>query len=254
MRKKAFGTLGLALLLCLGAFSAAMASQTEMIKAMADMDRVFIPCLALTNKAKIGPSTKAVTKFKNMWTGFAAKYSKAMPNDADWSSDIEMSSGAIQNAYNAITKDKDCEGAHHALEEVRFNTLQMRTRNKIPYYLDYLNQFHEVMEPLVHDYVGKAPSSWTPEDMKEMARNTAEAHAAWKTAAGAKLDAAQWGFKPGKMDKLHKVYAQGDENFNALQKALASGDKKTAAKSLNKVKPIYSQAFKLFGDFKQFMK
>ena len=244
--------IGLALIFSSLTGSAALADQGEMIKAMVELDRVFIPCLALTNKQKVGPSTKAIAKFKSMWSEFSAKYAKAMPNDGEWISDIDMVTEASESAFKAISQDKDCEGAHHALEEVRFAVLQMRTRNKIPYYLDYLNNYHEAMEPLVHDV--KAPADWTDDDIKQMGEAADKAHQAWQTAASAQFDTEAWGFKPAKVEKLKQVYANGNQNFEALGKALASGDKKTAMAALKQVKPIYSQTFKLFGDFKQFMK
>ena len=252
MLKRSIGIAGLVLVLSLGCIGAAAAGQAEIIKSMAAFDRVFIPSLAMTNMEKVGPSTKAIAKLKELWAGFAADYGKAMPNDSEWAGDIEMTSEAIDRAYQSISKDKDCEGAHQALEEVRFNTLQMRTRNKIPYYLDYLNQYHEAMEPLVHDFAQKTPADLKAEDFEGLKKSAIQAQNVWKTAAQAPFDAQAWGFKPGQVEKLKTIYAKGEKNFSALQKALDAGDAQAAAASIKQVKPIYSQAFKLFGDFKQF--
>jgi hypothetical protein len=231
----------------------ALAASMDLVKDMAAIDRVFIPCLSLTNMNKVGPATKAVTELKKLWADFSSRHAKAMPGDSDWTGDLEMAAEAIAEAHEAISQSKDSEGAHHSLEEVRFIMLQMRIRNNVPYYLDYLNQYHEVMEPLIHGAAEKAPSAWSTGDVQNLQNNAAEALTAWNLAAQAKLDPAIWDLKPGQVKKLKEAYAQGGHNLSTLVEALNNGDKQTAAKALKKVKPYYSKCFKLFGDVKRFM-
>jgi hypothetical protein len=246
----------LVFMFCLGLLisGGAQASSQAILKDMADFDKVFIPSLSLTNKNAVGPSTKAIKAVKEKWAAFTAKYAKAMPNDSDWAGDLEMGKEAIGKAFMEITQNKDCDAAHNELEEVRFITLQMRTRNKLPYYLDLLNQYHEDMEPLIHSVDISKAKSWGEKELADIAKSAEVAKKSWASAAKARIDRDALGFSDQQVKKLKQAYKAGLDNFAALDNALASSDRAGIVKAIKRVKPHYKSAFKLFGDFKRFKK
>lgn len=81
------------------------------------------------------PSKKAMKILKQNWKTFRARYYDSNPQDPLWKNDFDKIDNQIMEADNIVKGGKDLMQAHEALEEIRIITKDLRTRNKIVYYI-----------------------------------------------------------------------------------------------------------------------
>ena len=134
--KKILVLVGISILFLTTAASAG--SQTDLIKAFVSFDQAFIPPLAITNQEKVKPSKKAMAILNQNWSHFKAAYENHNPADPDWKKDFDYADAQIKKANATVNSGKDLFSAHETLESVRIQFMELRRRNKIDYYVDWL--------------------------------------------------------------------------------------------------------------------
>jgi hypothetical protein len=229
-------------------------SQSDLLKAFVDFDRAFIPPLAITNAEKVKPSRKAMAVLINNWKQFKAAYQNHKPDDPQWAKDFDYADRQIKKAADIVDSGKDLFSAHEILETVRILFMELRRRNKVDYYIDYLTEFHEYMEAIFHAGKDHTVDSLTADDIADLKNHYEEAAKLWITIGDLPFDKSLYGFSDQKYKKMKNFMARETESLDRLKKAIDSGDKPAIIKAALGIKPNYAKAYKMFGDFERVKK
>jgi hypothetical protein len=248
MMKPLLKALGLAFL-ALGLSSPALAGNFDQLAAkMAAFDQAYIPALMLTKTGPQASAQKALDDALKIWAEIKTASPKSV--DGEWKKDFDLVDQALADGDAAI-KENDLFASHSELEIIRLALLELRTRHKIPFYLDHLNRFHEVMEPISH--LGEMkPEELDQAKAAELKKLLQEARSTWPTDPPTKGDPCFASLNPKKLAQLGTALKAGSANLDKLEKALAQGDNKAILMAAKKTKPFYAKAFKLFGDFAKY--
>jgi hypothetical protein len=215
--------------------------------AMVSFDKAYIPVLALTSQGKADAAAKAMTILKAQWSDWV-KANAGAYTDAGWARDIERI-GQIVSRTEGLIARSDLAGAHEALEEIRNILMAQRDARAIPYFVDGLNHYHTVMEELAEVTAGKNVDNLTSEDLKKLASLTPQARVLWTQAQLAPFDAAAYGFASAKAEELRRTMQGTLASIDAVDQAARSGDKAAVLKAVDGLKPAFTKAFLMFGDF-----
>lgn len=229
--------------------AAAPLSAATVTDAMVSFDKAYIPVLALTSQGKADAAAKAMSILEALWPDWVKANANAYA-DAGWSRDIERIGQIIGRTEGLIAKS-DLAAAHEALEEVRNILMKQRDARAIPYYVDGLNHYHEAMEELTAVTTGRSVDSLTSEDLKKLASLAPEARALWTQAQQAPFDAAAYGLAAPRADELRKAMQGTLASIDAVAQAVSAGDKAAVLKAVDGLKPAFTKAFLMFGDFER---
>lgn len=222
-----------------------------LMKDFVSFDRAFIPPLALTNAEKLNPSKEAMGLLKENWDSFKAKQYNANPNDPKWKSDLDKVDQKIFEAAAIVRTEKNLSEAHEILEQIRFIFMELRKRNGIEYYIDYLSDFHEHMEAIMHTVQERDPASFSAKDKDYVAREFDQADKTWKRIETAAFDKDFYGFSDQRLARMKECLKLETEALNNLKKALEGEDKALIIKAAKGIRPNYAEIYKLFGDFER---
>jgi len=244
MRKFMLGLLLPCLLFILPA-----AVHADIIKDFVAFDRAFIPPLAITNQEKVNPSKKAMKILMQNWEGFKAKYYDSNPQDPGWKEDFDHIDQQIQKAAEIVKSGTNLMSAHEALEEIRIITLELRTRNKMDYYLDPLTEFHTLMEAIFHTGKDNKPEDLDQGMITDLKETVTEAQALWQKIGSMPFDKDLYGFTDQMVGQMKGYQRAETAALDKVQKAIEGGDKKAILQAAMGVKDNYAQVYKMFGDF-----
>lgn len=216
------------------------------------LDRAFIPPLALTNQEKINPSKKAMEVLKAQWAQFKANHYKAEPKDPKWKQDLDRVESKIIEAEQVILEEKNLMDAHELLETIRYALKAARNRNGIDYYIDYLSEFHEHMEAIVHMATERDAGSFADKDLEFLDRECEEAIRVWLQVQTFAFDKELFGFSDSQETRRKELLEREAQALHKLQEALKVDDRMLIIKSAKEIRPYYSQLYMLFGDFRPF--
>jgi hypothetical protein len=255
-RPKALGVLLLSLLLLVGAASGALAQQAaeggspaELVAGMVAFDRAYIPVLALSNQNKPDASLRAMTVLDDQWLSFSRKFAARYP-EAGWKQGVERT-GAVLAASRALLKKGDLAGAHAALEEVRDIWVRLRESVSIPYYVDYLNRYHESMEEVTAVTSGRTPATLGEAQIEQLRSLLPEARRRWEAAVGADFDASMYGFSAARVESLRTAEQAVLQGIGQVAQALLKGDREVIIRTVEAMKPAFTKTFLMFGDFER---
>jgi hypothetical protein len=243
----------LAALLFAGAASAALAQQpgggstAELVAGMVAFDKAYIPVLALSNQNKPDASLKAMAVLGAQWTSFSTRFAALYP-EADWTQGVDRTD-AVLAAAEALLKKGDLPGAHAALEEVRDIWVHLRERRSIPYYVDYLNRYHEGMEAVTGVTSGLTAASLGDEQIARVRALLPEARQRWEAAVAASFDAAAYGFSAARVESLRTAQQAVLQGIGQVERALQKGDREAIIRAVEAMKPAFTKTFLMFGDF-----
>ena len=229
-------------------------SQIELIQAFVSFDQAFIPPLAITNQEKLKPSKKAMAILNQSWSQFKTAYYDYSPADPDWKKDFDYADAQIQKANEIVNSGKNLMGAHEALESVRFQFMQMRKRNQIDYYVDYLTEFHEYMEAIFHAGQDSDAESLTADDINELKNQYEEAARLWQKVSTMPFDKTLYGLSDEKFSQMKELTVKETEALNQLKEAIDAKDNPRILNAAMGIKPNYAQLYKLFGNFERIQK
>jgi hypothetical protein len=223
-------------------------AQAELLDSFAELDRAYVPALALTKMGTAEASDKALGKLKRQWRAFNAKYANAVPNDAGWKKDFASVGEAISEAAEHLANGQQLE-AHESLEAIREILLEARRRNDMDYYLDRLTEFHTTMEEIVLAVKVEQPSDLTPDEINKIRQLAGKAVEQWDDVKSTPFPSQRFGFHEEKLAKRKQLLQAETMALEKLERALAANDKAEIVATGMAIKPIFAQSFMLFGTF-----
>jgi len=240
------------ILLVAALFSGNALGSEGLMKDFVLLDRAFIPPLLLTNQKKADPSKKAMEVLKAQWAQFKKNHYSAQPKDPGWKQDLDRVESKIMEADQIVLGEKDLMEAHEILETIRYALKSTRSRNGIDYYIDYLSEFHEHMEAILHTANERDEGSFSEKDLQFVTGECAEATRIWTQVQGLPFDRELFGFSDAQEARRKELLEKEAQALQRLQKALEGNDKKLIIASAKEIRPPYSQLYLLFGDFTRF--
>ncbi|MGW8246791.1 MAG: hypothetical protein ACWGOV_01665 [Acidiferrobacterales bacterium] len=229
------------------ALSAPLA-KADIVKDMVHLDQVYIPVLAMTSDEKLQPARAAMKSLKPVWQSFNHKYG-TYGDDPNWETDMDKIGARIDAAGKIIARGTRLKDAHEELEHVRMIFLNMRDRNAIDYFIDYLTRFHEPMEEIVLTVKGKTPDKLSASDIDRIKHVLPRAMLLWDATSAAKFDPAVYEFNKKQTEALRGLIKNEQQALANLDDALKANDKKKIIAAGVAIKPNFAKVFKSFGRF-----
>lgn len=218
---------------------------TSLLTDMAALDQAYIPVLALTTQNDAVGSRKSMDTLLTKWNAFKGTYYTAMPQDPQWKPDLDTVDATI-NSANARINEGNLSAAHAGLEQFRLTMLDLRTRNKIDYFIDNLTRFHAPMETIVLAALDKTPDKV---DVATIRQAYPDAVKKWNAVKSGKIDATLYGFTPDKLAQIQSLMANQTRALDNLGAALDSGNTTTIGTAAVAIKGPFSILFSSFGKF-----
>jgi hypothetical protein len=222
-------------------------TKKDIQKDFASFDRVYIPALSMTNQGEKEQSKTTMLSLKENWKAFKDKYYKYNSKDSQWEKSFNDVDQKIIQADEIVNSDGNLSKAHESLEGIRTIFMELRKKNNMDYYVDYLTEFHEPMEAIVLTVKGKTPDTLTNADIEKLQKLLPDALSIWNRLDSAKFDKSVFGFSDEKSELMRKHIKQEFESLNKLKDSIVSGDKKMIIQSAMGVKPNFVNVFLLFG-------
>lgn len=226
--------------------------QTAFEKDCAAFDRGYIPALVATKSGNMIASQNAITNLNRFWKVFKQNYAGSYDADTQWPADFNQVEAKLLAATQIVQNGGPLTRAHDELESIRTTLMELRLRNGIVYYLDYLTRYHEPMEAIVRMASEKTPETLSDSDVERMSDAAARARQLWIEVKSAKFDAVLFGFEEGKVNALQHRIEEEDKALAALRTALRSDDRSMVIEKAKALQPPFAELYKLFGDFSSF--
>jgi hypothetical protein len=227
-------------------------SKDELRRDMVRLDKVYIAALALSSQGKTAETRKAMQELTRAWRDFSDRYRGANPADALWQKDFDDVAHRIDEAAAIAASERKVTDAHEALEEVRAVLSQLRARNGIEHFVDYLTAFHEPMEDIVLTAKDKTAAQLNDGDVARIRALLPEAEARWRRVAAAPFDAATLQLDAEAYARARRLMQLEEQALAELSAALGSGDRARIAKAAVAIKPSFAALFMTFGDFRPY--
>jgi hypothetical protein len=221
----------------------------ELVAGMVAFDRAYIPALALSNAAKPEAALKAMTILKDQWSIFARQFGSRFP-EAEWKQGFERTAVVLDRSEELVRMG-DLPGAHVALEEVRDIFVSLRDRQSIPYYVDFLNRYHESMEEVTAVTAGLTAGTLEEKQVQQVGALLPEARRKWQATLDAPFDAGVYGFPVARADELRKAEEAVLLGIGRVEQALRSADREALVRTVEAMKPVFTKTFLMFGDFER---
>ena len=221
----------------------------KLLKQMVHFDQVYIPTLAFTSDEIVKLSRDAMKSLLPEWNKFRTGYQNSNSIDPQWSTDFDRVDGYISDAQKIIDSGKNLHDAHEKLESIRIILMNLRTRNGIDYFIDYLTRFHEPMEKIVLAAKGKTAETFSENDLEIIRKDLPTAKYLWKQIEDNKFDSNLFEFNASKKILLKKLIDDERHALNRLDTTLERQDKNKIILAAVGIKPGFARIFKLFGTF-----
>ncbi|MEI6877279.1 MAG: hypothetical protein WCL50_19365 [Spirochaetota bacterium] len=222
----------------------------NLVPAMVNLDRQYIPALGLSGQPdQLAKAKTAFLGFESTWNSFRSGIASQPGFDGEWGADLAKIDQVVQKAKAALIGDSNGPKAHEELEAVRMTLLDARQRQKVPYFVDYLTLYHNSMEDLINGKPAKPLKDWSATEKLGFAADLDISIARWN-----KLRAME-GLLP---DYALAAAAQGTYTaqwqtiasiMSGIKIASEAGDDKAFAEKFGQLKPNFIKTFFLFGDF-----
>lgn len=226
--------------------------QHNILRSMAEFDRIYIPALLFTNLQKQRESEIALERLSREWNGFNRKFYgvkfKYGVNITDrfWKEDFERVNTLITTAEVLVIEEKLPE-AYGKLEKVRIAFRELRHRNGLDYFLDGIHEFHSSMEQILLTLRGK--DNLTDKDLDGLRSLFKQAQASWAKVARSEVDPELFGFDPEKIKAIRKRVKDEEMMLAGFAAALSSKDTDNIFQAATDLKPNFVVLYKAFGDF-----
>lgn len=223
--------------------------QNALFADMVALDRSYIPALAYTSQGKLDAARSSMQRLIGQWEDFKSRNLEMQNKDPLWDEDMDRVETRIQAARRILQQGGDTLPAHEELEHIRDVMLEVRERNNIDYFIDYLTRFHESMETIVLSVKDKEAEMISGEDIQRLRAETEDAYQLWQDVLDARFDARVFGFDEKHQARLAQLKAQERDALETLRQALQGDDKQAIRSAALAIKPIFAKLFMLFGDF-----
>ncbi|OGW35527.1 MAG: hypothetical protein A2X58_00775 [Nitrospirae bacterium GWC2_56_14] len=239
----------------------ASAKDKDLVQAMADFDKAYIPPMFFTSSNSKPLSVKSMAICKSEWEKFTGAYYDYRPNYANWQSYFVTINEAVAEADVIVTSCAlnpsctDVVPAHEPLELVRLTMRELRTHNGFPKFnTDALTAFHEPMEAIVLTVKGKTPDMIDEATIAALYAHLDEAFFLWRKVEKCPLDPELWHFTDQQVTDYYTYLFQERLALTTFKDALDSGNKLAIIQTGVGVKPTFVKAYTLFGDFARVMR
>ena len=236
-------------LLAAGISALAESPRERLLSDMAELDRAYIPVLALTSQEKEELSWQAMGTFERQWREFKSSHYEEHPEDVSWKSDFDVVEAHISEARTRILSRLDLKTAHQELEPIRTILLKLRQRHGMEYFLDYLTEFHEPMETIVLLGKSKTPETMTPADVQRLRKLTLLAEQSWKAVINAAVDSPAFPLDAEKVEQIRPLIDLESKAIKRLKDLIESNDVAALPAAAVGLKPNFAKLFMSFGKF-----
>jgi hypothetical protein len=239
----------------------ASAKDEDLVQAMADFDRSYIPPMFYTSNNNKPLSIKSMAIYKAEWAKFSGAYYDYRSDYANWQSYFVAIEEALAEADNIVSScalNPACTNvvpAHEPIELVRLTMQELRTRNGFPKFnTDVLTAFHEPMEAIVLSVKGKTPDTLDDATIAMLHSYIDEAFSRWSKVEKCPLEQQLWHLTDQQVTDYYTSMFQEELALTMFKNALDSGNKSAIIQTGVAVKPTFVKMYTLFGDFARVMK
>jgi uncharacterized protein YsxB (DUF464 family) len=195
-----------------------------------------------TNKDDADASLKTASQFIMKWKALAEQYADAPPEifaaDSEWKSTLETIGEIAAKGKSEIEAGNLAE-AHEILEAVRDELGELRRRNHVVVFSDYVNGYHEVMENLLS-------AGYTAETLDAAALNSIrEQFGVLDFLAEELLHNAPQEYRDN--EKYQQLEQGLLASLQSLRKALDENVSEEIVKAISNLKAPYAKLFLNFG-------
>lgn len=208
------------------------------------MQKAYVPyrvSLFATNTKSKTQSQQAVQNAREAWKGIIRQFGAQVPapydRDAGFGTTLSEVDKVYAQAADEIGRDRLAE-AHETLEKVRDLLADLRKRNNVIVYSDYMNEYHAVMEELL--LKGKQTLAGEQGVQKLIAEAGVLEYLYRKLVTEAPVQ-----YKTN--EEFTGLIGNVEKSVNNLRNALFSQDSKAITEALDKLKAPYSKLFLQFG-------
>lgn len=222
--------------------------QSDLLQAMAEFDRNYIPALSLTNQGQQAQSVNAIRRLRTDWAEFKIRYQDGYGSDnQQWQQDMNAIEEQMTQAQNQINVNELSE-AHESLEKIRFIFMEMRQRNGIEYFMDYLTRFHEPMEEIV--MLAAQAENRNPESVKlDILKRMEPLLSSWNDVRNTELPLELFDVPEEKQTLIRKFIEDESEALSQLESALQHKTMPDIIKAAKGIKPPFVRLYLSFGNF-----
>ena len=218
---------------------------------MIKFDQHYIPALAFTSDEKLAQSRNAMHALLPVWQSFQQRIASSHANDKLWQTDFNAVNNYISKATKIVTSGQNLKDAHEALEQIRIVLMELRHRNNVDYYIDYLTRFHEPMENIELAGKGKTVATFQAQHLDTIRHTLPQAKQLWMAMKRKPFEAKLYGFNQERAKLLRSLINQEMLALDKLEKTLASNDKQAIIYAAVAIKPNFARIFKMFGRFSE---
>jgi len=219
---------------------------------MVKFDRVYVPALVFTDLFRQRESEIALADLKKEWQRFYDKYHGMKMKygvdivDKRWPQDFDLINNLIASA-EVCTSDELLIPAYASLEAVRFVLADIRKRNSLHYFLDYLNDFDATMGQM--SLTVRSKTRLEEKDLKKLKNLSEQARLEWQIVGQASLEAKLFNFDELKVEALKERIKKEEQVLESLDRALKYKNQQAIFQSIQNIKAEFVVIYKAFGDF-----
>jgi hypothetical protein len=211
---------------------------------MAAFDKVFIPLFYYTYQHDALRVQKYIPQVEQEWTRLRNKYQQArtQPDDT-WKYSVEIIDQWMEEGLAAIN-DHDWKEGALKLDHIRYELMQIRECEQIPYYLDRVWDFQMAFE-MVQEIANDPMLCLMPWDEFEQLLDDMDHY--WKKLKEDKPRTDTFSLDREQKKKLEKLKTEIGNQLEDLKAISDCADREEIAMYCGKMEPLIYQMIRLFG-------
>lgn len=198
--------------------------------------------LLFSNQHDKQKALAAARQLQHRWSGIVVKYSDQRPcvydEEPDWKATLNKVGDIIGKGIKQL-EDGHLAEAHETIEVIRTELAELRQRNNIISFSDYIDRYHEQMEHLlVKKYTVEKLNKSVIADVREMLAVLEYLMGNIKRYAPEEYSS---------NDEFQKLLSDNLNVLIAIRQALSQDDSKSLIEAIKSLKPAYAKLFVKFG-------
>ena len=212
---------------------------------MVEFDKSFVPVLYHVWNDDLASAKRASFFLDYSWQKFNSKYQKIANKENDIDEDLRMAQAWLGDAFTAI--DNNCQEASYVyLDHVRFQLMDIRRKQKVSYYMDFVWEFEAALD-LVLEPAGDLMLDLL--DYCEFKDLISEMNYAWHQLNLAYFDETRFGFDDHKTFYYNFRKKQLKSALKDFNESFEIGDGEEIAIKASILEEAYLDYLFVFGDF-----
>ncbi|MCB1877440.1 MAG: hypothetical protein KDH88_15820 [Chromatiales bacterium] len=230
-------------LLCSGT---AIAKDKDLLSAMVDLERAYIPALFLTGAENEALAPAAMDAYVATWLQFYADYGNYRPSYRNWKSYLDEINFHVEMASELVIEGALLEAHEEHMELIRKIMRDFRGSNGFPKFItDRMTDFHSLMGQIIEIVKGTIGSA----EIATLYDLYKDASKAWSKVEKNPVDQELWQLSDEKLMQLKMFIHAERMALDAFEAALATGNADVIRATGLAIKPPQVQAYLLFGNF-----